>query len=132
MLGDGEIQEGQIWEAALSGPKYKLDNLVAILDANGGQIDGPISAVMPLEPLAAKWEAFGWRVLEIDGHDPAAIVRAFDTARRPDGTGRPVFILARTVKGKGVSFMEHPTKWHGVAPSPADAERALTELEGGV
>jgi len=128
MVGDGEIQEGQIWEAALSAPKFRLDNLVAILDYNGGQIDGPTAEVMPLDPIADKWRAFGWRVLEMDGHDPRAILTTLDAARQP--AGLPTFVVAHTVKGKGVSFMEHPTKWHGVAPTPADCERAIAELLG--
>ncbi len=131
MLGDGEIQEGQIWEAAMSAPKFGLSNLVAILDCNGGQIDGPTSQVMPLEPLADKWRAFGWHVIEIDGHDMDQILRAYHEARElhEKGAKKPVFVLARTVKGKGVSFMEGKIEWHGVAPKPDEAKKACEELK---
>jgi transketolase len=130
MLGDGEIQEGQIWESAMSAAKFKLSNLVAILDANGGQIDGSCDQVMPIEPLTDKWRAFGWHVIEINGHDMEQILGALKEARtlHDGGEEKPVMLLARTVKGKGVSFMEHPTAWHGVAPKPEEAERAKEEL----
>jgi transketolase len=130
LMGDGEIQEGQVWEAAMSAPKFELSNLCAILDANNGQIDGPVSKVMPIEPVADKWRAFGWHVIEIDGHDMKQITEAYDEARKLGETGgkKPVFILARTVKGKGVSFMENNIGWHGVAPTAADAEKARKEL----
>jgi transketolase len=131
MIGDGEMQEGQIWECALSAPKFGLSNFVVILDANGGQIDGPVESVMPLEPIAAKWRDFNWHVIEINGHDMTQITNAFNEARKLHESGaskKPVFIVARTIKGKGVSFMEDPTAWHGVAPKPADAERAKAEL----
>lgn len=130
MIGDGEMQEGQIWECAMSAPKFELSNFVVILDANGGQIDGPVNEVMPLEPITDKWRAFNWHVLEIDGHNMDQILQALREARklRDSGAKKPVFILARTIKGKGVSFMEDPTAWHGVAPKPADAERAKAEL----
>ena len=124
LLGDGEIQEGQIWEAAMSASKYELSNLCAILDANNGQIDGHVSAVMPIEPIADKWRAFGWHVLEIDGHDMKQITEALDTRVEK----KPTFIVARTVKGKGVSFMENNIGWHGVAPSATDAEKARKEI----
>lgn len=127
MLGDGEIQEGQVWEAALAAPKFKLSNLCAIIDANNGQIDGPVSEVMPLEPLADKWRSFGWEVREIDGHDLDAIRRAYAPALGE----KPVMIIARTVKGKGVSFMEHQIGWHGVAPKPEEADRAKKEIRNG-
>ncbi len=131
LLGDGEIQEGQIWEAAMSAPKFGLSNLCAILDANGGQIDGPVSQVMPLEPLADKWRAFGWNVIEIDGHDMAQILKAYETARteQDQGSMKPTFILARTVKGKGVSFMENQIGWHGVVPKADEAKRAIDEIK---
>jgi transketolase len=130
MVGDGEIQEGQIWECALSAPKFELSNLCVILDSNGGQIDGPVEKVMPLEPISDKWRAFGWHVIDINGHDMNQILKAYAEARtlQESGGKKPVFILARTVKGKGVSFMEHPTEWHGVAPKKADADRAREEL----
>ena len=131
LLGDGEIQEGQIWEAAMSAPKFGLSNLCAILDANGGQIDGPVSQVMPLEPLADKWRAFGWNVIEIDGHDMAQSLKAYATARteQDQGSMKPTFVLARTVKGKGVSFMENQIGWHGVVPKADEAKRAIDEIK---
>jgi transketolase len=130
MIGDGEMQEGQIWEAALSAPKFELSNLVVILDSNGGQIDGPVSKVMPLDPIGDKWRSFNWHVIEIDGHDMGKILGAYAEARKlhESGSKKPVFILAHTVKGKGVSFMEHPTDWHGVAPNLDQATRAKEEI----
>lgn len=130
LLGDGEIQEGQVWEAALSAPKFKLSNLCAIIDANNGQIDGPVSTVMPLEPLAAKWRAFGWKVAEIDGHDFAQIEKAFGDfrAHHESGDPEPFLIIARTVKGKGVSFMENKIEWHGVAPKNDEKMKAIEEI----
>ena len=132
LIGDGEMQEGQIWEAAMSAPKFKLSNLCVILDYNKGQIDGPVAEVMPVEPIVDKWRAFGWETIEVDGHDMGQIVGAFEQARRSQESGstRPVFILAQTVKGKGVSFMEHNIGWHGVAPKPEEAEKAKKELRG--
>ncbi len=126
LLGDGEIQEGQVWEAAMSAAKFQLTNLCAIVDCNQGQIDGPVSQVMPIEPLAEKWRSFGWRVIEVDGHDFTALTTAFRQARQ--GSDRPCLVLARTVKGKGVSFMEGQIGWHGVAPSLAQAEKAKEEI----
>lgn len=130
LMGDGEIQEGQIWEAAMSAPKFKLGNLCAILDANKSQIDGPVAQVMPIEPIADKWRAFGWSVIEIDGHDMAQILDAYARARKADEQGgtAPVLILARTTKGKGVSFMHDRIEWHGVAPKREEADRAREEL----
>jgi transketolase len=130
MLGDGEIQEGQVWEAALSAPKYHLSNLCAILDNNNGQIDGPVSQIMPLEPIEDKWRAFGWHVIEIDGHNFDQILNAYHQFRQlhENGARKPVFILARTVKGKGVSFMEDKISWHGVAPTAEEAEKAKNEI----
>lgn len=130
MLGDGETQEGQIWEAAMSASKFKLSNLCVILDNNNGQIDGPVSQVMPLEPIADKWRAFGWHVIDIDGHDMSRIVEALSEARtrQEKGATQPVLILARTVKGKGVTFMEHKIDWHGVAPKPEEAKKAIEEI----
>ena len=131
LLGDGEIQEGHIWEAALSAPKFKLSNLCAILDLNNGQIDGPVSEVMPIEPIADKWRAFGWHVIQIDGHNMNQIIQAYEEARslQEKGGTQPVFIIARTVKGKGVSFMENNLGWHGMAPKPEEAKRAIEELK---
>ena len=130
LMGDGEIQEGQIWEAAMSAAKFKLSNLCAILDFNKGQIDGPVDQVMPIEPVASKWKAFGWHVIEINGHDMNAILEAFQTARKleENHNTQPVLILAHTVKGKGVSFMENKIEWHGVVPKPDEAEKAKIEL----
>ncbi len=130
LIGDGESQEGQIWEAALSAPKFKLSNLCVILDHNNGQIDGPVSVVMPIEPIKDKWEAFGWHVLEISGHDMDQILKAFQSARSDPGD-RPTLILAHTIKGKGVSFMENKIEWHGVAPKAEEAEKAIKELRNG-
>lgn len=132
LMGDGELQEGQVWESALSCPKFKLSNLCAIVDANGGQIDGPVSEVMPIEPLADKWKSFGWEVLEINGHDHAQIIKAFETfeQKRSSNSTKPFLIIARTVKGKGVSFMEGKIEWHGVAPKPEEKQKAIAELRG--
>lgn len=127
LLGDGEIQEGQVWEAAMTAAHYRLDNLVAFVDNNGLQIDGPTSQVKGVEPIADKWRAFGWHVLEVDGHDLEAIAAALDEAR--DVEGKPVMIVAHTLKGKGVCFMEGQVDWHGSAPSPEQREQALEELE---
>lgn len=126
LLGDGEVQEGQIWEAAMSAPKYKLDNLIAIIDANKGQIDGHTKDIMDLSPLKKKWEAFNWEVQEIDGHDFEEIITALDQAQHT--RKKPHMIIAHTVKGKGVSFMEDNIGWHGVAPTPKERDRAIEEL----
>ena len=126
MIGDGESQEGQIWEAAMSAPKFKLDTLTVILDNNNGQIDGHVTEVMNLEPIDAKWRAFNWNVLSIDGHNYEQILDAL--AKAGETRGRPTMIWARTIKGKGVSFMENDVAWHGTAPNPEQAERALAEL----
>lgn len=127
MLGDGETQEGQIWEAAMSAPKFELDNLVVFLDSNNGQIDGHVEDVMDLRPIADKWRSFRWAVHEIDGHNFEEILDVLDKAKHEKG--RPTFILANTVKGKGVSFMENNIKWHGVTPNADEAAQALAELE---
>jgi transketolase len=126
LIGDGESQEGQIWEAALSAAKFKLDNLVCILDYNKAQIDGYVKDVMPLEPIADKWTAFGWHVISVDGHDFKAIIDALEKAKTIKG--KPTFILADTVKGKGVSFIEGLVDWHGVAPNAEQAQKMLAEL----
>ena len=126
LLGDGEIEEGQIWEAAMSAAKYHLDNLCALVDVNGLQIDGATADVMPSEPLDKKYEAFGWNVIHVDGHDYAAIAQALDQAAACQGM--PTVILARTVKGKGVSFMENEAGWHGKAPNDEQYEKAHAEL----
>ena len=127
MLGDGEMQEGQIWEALMSAPKFKLDNFVAILDYNKGQIDGPTDEVMNLEPLQEKLEAFNWHVIRIDGHDIGQFLAAIEEAKAT--SGKPTFIIADTVKGKGVSFMEHRIEWHGATPNPEQTQKALEELK---
>jgi transketolase len=129
MLGDGELQEGQIWEAAMAAPKFGLDNLVAIVDDNRVQLTGPTASVMPIEPLADKWRAFNWSVLEIDGHDVEQIVAAFDDARAR--AGGPTVIIAHTVKGRGVSFMENRHEWHSGLVTDEVRERALAELNAG-
>lgn len=126
MIGDGESQEGQIWEAAMSAPKFKLDNLVVILDNNNGQIDGYVNEVMSLDPIGEKWRAFNWHVIEIDGHDMEQILNAFKEAHATQG--KPTFIWAKTIKGKGVSFMENNIGWHGKTPNPEETEKALAEL----
>jgi transketolase len=127
LLGDGECDEGQVWEAAMAAAHYKLDNLVAIVDNNGLQIDGWNRDVMNLEPLNKKWQAFGWHVIEVDGHDFTQLLEAFDTAKLI--RGQPAVIIAHTVKGKGVSFMENNVAFHGKAPNAAEVEIALKELE---
>lgn len=131
LIGDGEIQEGQIWEAAMSAPKFQLSNLCVILDHNNGQIDGPVSQVMPIEPVQDKWKAFGWDVIQIDGHTMEQILAAYQTSRaaHEKGSKKPTLILAQTIKGKGVSFMENQIGWHGVAPSAEDARKAREELQ---
>ena len=127
MLGDGEIQEGQIWEAAMFGAFHKLDNVCAIVDYNRIQLDGFVKDIMEVEPLADKWRAFGWHVVEIDGHDIAQIRSAFAEAAATKG--KPTVLVAHTVKGKGVSFMENNPKYHGVAPSAAEVQLAIQELQ---
>jgi transketolase len=126
LLGDGEIQDGNIWEAAMASAHYKCDNLCAVLDNNGIQIDGHTKDIMNLEPIAAKWQAFGWNVLEIDGHNMKEILAAFDQAKTVKG--KPTIIIAHTIKGKGVSFMEGVVDFHGRAPTKEEAEKALEEL----
>lgn len=135
VLGDGEIAEGQVWEAAMSAAKYALDNLCAIVDVNGLQIDGATKDVMPSEPLDAKFAAFGWNVIHVDGHDYAKLLDAFAAAAQCKG--KPTVLLAKTVKGKGVSFMENNAGWHGKAPNDeqfatakAELEAKIAELEG--
>ncbi len=127
IIGDGESQEGQIWEAAMCAPNHGLDNLVCFLDNNKLQLDGFVADIMPMEPIADKWTAFGWHVISIDGHDFDQIFAALDEARATKG--KPTFIIADTVKGKGVSFMEGKVEWHGVAPTSEQAEAAIAELD---
>ena len=128
LLGDGEIQEGQVWEAAMTASHYNLDNLCAIIDNNGLQIDGHCCDVMCVEPIVDKWAAFGWHVLDINGHDMEAIVSALNEAETLKG--KPTMIVARTVKGKGVSFFEGKVEYHGLAPTHEELEKALKELKG--
>ena len=127
LLGDGELQEGQVWEAAMTAVHYGIDNLCAIVDNNGLQIDGFCCDVMKIEPITEKWKAFGWHVMDIDGHAMEQIVDALDEAARVKG--RPSVIVARTVKGKGVSFFEGKAEYHGVAPTKEERDRALEELK---
>lgn len=131
LMGDGEIQEGQIWEAAMSAPKFQLSGLTAILDYNGGQIDGHVRDVMSLEPIADKWRAFNWHVELVDGHSIPDLIAALKRAKEV-GTRekRPQILIAKTVKGKGVSFMEDQIGWHGVAPTPEQLEAASKEIRG--
>lgn len=129
VMGDGEQQEGQIWEAAMSAAFHKLDTVCGIVDANGVQQNGPVPTIKDIEPLAEKWRAFGWHVIEINGHEIQQVVDAYDAAERVKG--KPTVIVARTVKGKGVSFMEGNHKWHGVAPKSEELAKALAEIEHG-
>jgi transketolase len=125
-LGDGENQEGQIWEAAMAASHFKLDNLCAVLDRNGLQIDGPTEQIMSIEPIAKKWRAFGWHVVEIDGHSFPEIFSAYAEAQ--ETKGQPTLILAHTVKGKGVSFMENQAEFHGRCLNDEEMVRAMAEL----
>jgi transketolase len=126
LLSDGECEEGQTWEAALSAAHFKLDNLTAIVDCNQIQLSGWTRDIMNLEPFTQKWQAFGWHTIDADGHDLAKIPSAFQEAEKTKG--KPTAIIARTVKGKGVSFMENNVAFHGKSPTPEEAERALKEL----
>jgi transketolase len=127
LLSDGECQEGQTWEAALSAAQFKLDNVTAIVDCNGMQLSGWIRDIMNLEPFIEKWRAFGWHTIDIDGHNFDQILSACQEAQ--ETKGKPSVIVARTIKGKGVSFMENNAAFHGKAPTQEEAERALQELE---
>lgn len=128
LLGDGELQEGQVWEAAMTASHYRLDNLCAIIDNNGLQIDGFCCDVMKIEPLTDKWRSFGWHVIDIDGHDMCQILGAFNEAETVKQL--PTVIIARTIKGKGVSIFEGKAKYHGVSPTEEELEIALRELGG--
>ncbi len=128
LLGDGELEEGQVWEAAMAGAHYKLDNLTIFIDFNGLQIDGDITKVMNPSPIDKKFEAFGWNVLVIDGHNYDEILEAIEKAK--NHKGQPTAIVCKTVKGKGVSFMENQASWHGTAPSKEQCEEALKEIGG--
>ena len=126
VMGDGELDEGNVWEAAMLAGKYRLSNIIGIIDRNNIQIDGPTETVMPLEDLKAKWEAFGWHVIEIDGNNIDAVIDACAMARAV--VEKPVMIIAHTVPGKGVDFMEYDFKWHGVPPNHEQAVLALHEI----
>ena len=128
MLGDGECQEGEVWEAMMAAAHYQLDNLCAVLDFNGLQIDGDIRDVMSPLPFDKKFEAFGWNVITIDGHDFEMIRNAFKKAK--EVKGKPTMIIANTIKGKGVSYMENVANWHGVAPNEEQCQIALKDLGG--
>ncbi len=128
LMGDGEIQEGIVWEAAMSASKFKLDNLVAVLDNNGVQLDGLVNDIMPLGDIKAKWLAFGWNVMEADGHNLADMYGKLTDAKKMKN-GKPVIIIAKTVKGKGVSFMENKSAWHGKPIGKDEYAAALKELE---
>ncbi len=128
LLGDGELQEGQVWEAALTAAKYRLDKLTAIVDRNGIQQDGLTEQIMPLEPLAAKWKAFNWNVIQIDGYNFEQIINALEKAENT--INRPTVIIAHTTKGKGVSFMEWSPEWHGKAPKKESLEKIIKEELG--
>lgn len=130
VVGDGECQEGSVWEAAMSAPKWSLDNLTVIVDKNRIQNDTFVKAVMPVDPLPEKWRAFNWNVLEIDGHDMEQIVHAMETALSVKG--QPTVIIAHTIKGKGVSFMENQPEWHGKAPNDEQTQKAELEIKGGL
>ncbi len=129
IMGDGEIQEGQVWEAAMTAAHYGLDNICAVIDNNGLQIDGPVDEVMRISPIRGKWEAFGWHAVEIDGHNMEEILRALDEAENTKG--KPSVIIARTIKGKGVSFFEGKVEYHGLAPTAEELVKALEELNNG-
>lgn len=127
--GDGELQEGQIWEAAMYAPHNKVDNLIATIDVNGQQIDGPTDRVLSLGNLRAKWEAFGWEVLEMNGNDMEDVVRVLELAISKTFKGKPIVILMQTIMGNGVDFMMHTHKWHGVAPNDDQLAAALAQLK---
>ncbi len=127
ILGDGEIQEGQVWEACMAAAHYKLDNLTAFLDHNGLQIDGKITDVMSPESVHEKFKAFGWKVISVNGHDYQQIIEAIDEAKKTKGM--PTMIIAETIKGKGVSFMENQAGWHGTAPNKEQRDQAIAELD---
>jgi transketolase len=129
LLGDGECQGGIVWEGAMAASKFRVSEMTAILDYNNVQLDGPVHEIMPMEPMADKWRAFGWAVLEVDGHNVRQVLEALDAAEQIHD--RPTLILARTTKGKGVSFMENDSRWHGVAPNAEQLCQALAELEEG-
>lgn len=130
LIGDGEVQEGIIWEAAMFAPHYKLDNLTVFLDHNGLQIDGANKDIMNIEPIDEKFKSFGWHIINIDGHSFDEIFKAIDEAKNTKG--KPTMIIAKTIKGKGVSFMEDQAGWHGKAPSDEETKKAIEEIGGGI
>lgn len=127
--GDGELQEGQIWEAAMYAAANKVDNVIATVDFNGRQIDGDVENVLSLGNLKLKWQAFGWEVLEMDGHDMGDLTSTLKKAKEMTGNGKPIIILMKTEMGQGVDYMMGSHKWHGVAPNPEQLELALAQLE---
>ena len=130
LMGDGEVQEGQVWEAAMFAPKYRIDNLIATIDYNGRQIDGDVDDIMPLGDLAAKWHAFGWDVIELDnGNRLEEVIQTLEMGKKHSGQGKPVMILMRTEMGAGVDFMMGSNKFHGVPPNDEQLEIALGQLE---
>ena len=129
LLGDGELQEGQVWEAAMFAAGRNIDNLIAVVDYNGQQIDGPVDEVMPLGNLKGKWEAFGWLVMEMDGNVVEEVLATMKESQRQCGKGKPVVVLMKTIMGKGVDFMEGSHKWHGSPPNDEQIEIALALLE---
>jgi transketolase len=132
MMGDGEMQEGQVWEAAISAAQHKAHNLIAIIDCNGYQLDGKVEEVMNIEPLGAKWRAFGWETHEVDGHDIAATTELLRRVRADDERRKPCCVIARTIKGNGVSYMEEEPGWHLGYLDPSDAEAAIAEIRSRV
>ena len=129
LMGDGELDEGQVWEAAMYAPHHKVDNLIALVDRNGQQIDGPTDAIMYLGNLHAKWESFGWKVLETNGNDFDELIPTLEEAKSLTGQGKPIMILMNTIMGYGVDFMMGSHKWHGVAPNDAQLQEALLQLK---
>jgi transketolase len=129
LMGDGELQEGQVWEAAMFAAHHKVDNLIAVVDWNGQQIDGPNDEVISLGDLPAKWQSFGWKVCHMDGHDFDSIFHEVQEARNDTGKGQPQVILMKTIMGKGVDFMEGTHHWHGKAPNAEQTETALSQLK---
>ena len=127
LLGDGEIQEGSVWEAAMTGSHYKLDNLCAIVDYNKVQENGPVNDIKNLEPISSRWSSFGWHPIEVNGHDFHELISAFDESNKIEG--KPKVIIAHTIKGKGVDFMEGQSKWHGKAPNDEQLQEALKQLQ---
>src|SRR5690554_505977 len=129
LMGDGELQEGQIWEAAMYAAANKVDNLIATVDYNGRQIDGDVEDVLSLGDLKHKWQAFGWETLEVDGHDMEALIATYKEAQSLSGNGKPIMVLMKTEMGQGVDYMTGTHKWHGAAPNPEQLEDALNQLE---